>query len=506
MKIRLPSLPNLRGGAVKPAAPTPAPATPGGPAPVTIGGFGDRMRLLSRRLRGAAGWVFLAFAVFLVFVWVSLPTRAIAWRIGQQARKAGYIVDIEDISLRPWGTATLYNVQWIYAPSHAGQVPQRTEFKEVEIDVAVFKYLFFGDIEVTVDTAIDEAPIHAEYARSEAESSIKVSITELPLYDVPKLQQALGAPLRGLFAFNVDLTMPENLFAKAQGSISVECSSCTIGDGDSLLYIPGSSGLTAKGMTIPEIDLGTLQGKLVVAEGKATAEEFGTKSDDIEVVVSGDIGLQDPFSKTEFNLVMKLLVTPSLQEKSETLRFAVQTAGPSSKLDAPELGWLGFKLKGNVKNPRFLGIKAKTQEEKMKERREQAAAREAAKKARANRGKKDPPKESKADTPTPITDGKAEPPTLGLQPGTPETDADVVRPVDTTQPSSVPSSVPPSVVPSSVPIEVTRPAEEETKPVEEVKPAEGGDGQGQGADQPSAEPSREPDPAPTQPTGGEQPS
>lgn len=509
MKIRLPNLPTLRRSGAAPATPTPTIPGAAAPAPVVIGGFGDRMRLLSRRLRGAAGWVFLALAVFIVFVWISLPTRAIAWRISQQAKKAGYIVDIEDISIRPWGTATLYGVNWIYAPSQPGQIPQRTVFDVVDVDVAVFKYLVFGDIEVTLDTAIDEAPIHAEYARSDSESSLKISITELPLYDVPKLQQSLGAPLKGLFAFNVDLTIPENHFAKAEGTISLECASCTIGDGESLLFVPGSSGITAKGLTIPEIDLGTLQGKLVVKEGKATAETFGTKSDDIEVVVSGDMSLSDPFSKSEFNLVMKLLVTPALQEKSETLRFAVQTAGPSSKMDAPELGWLGFKLKGNVGRPRFMGIKSKTQEEKMKEKREQNAAREAAKKARANRGKKDPAKEAKAETPPSVTSDKpaearTEQPALGLQPGTPETESEVIKPVETAPP---PSSVPPSVLPT---VEPTKPVEEETKPAEEVKPAEGGDGQGQGqGDQPAAPDATQPregEAAPVQPTGGEQPA
>ena len=503
MKIRLPNLPSMRRSAATPAA-APTPAGPGAPAPVAIGGVGDRLRLMSRRLRGAAGWFFLALAVFLVFVWISLPTRAIAWRIGQQAKKAGYIVDIENLSIRPWGTATLYNVKWIYAPSHPGQVPQQTTFEVVDVDVAVFKYLLFGDIEVTLDTAIEEAPIHAEYARNETESSLKISITELPLYDVPKLQQALGAPLKGLFAFNVDLKIPENHFTKAEGEISLECASCTIGDGQELLFIPGSSGLTAKGMTIPEIDLGTLQGKLVVKEGKATAETFGTKSNDIEVVVSGDVALADPFSKSEFNLVMKLLVTPALQEKSETLRFAVQTAGPSSKLDGPEQGWLGFKLKGNVGRPRFMGIKSKTQEERLKEKREQAAAREAAKKARASKGKT-PPKESKAEaTPPAITaDKPTEQPALGLQPGTPETEADIVKqPVETAPP---PSSVPPSALPSTA--EPSKPVEEEVKPVEEVKPAEGGDGQGQGqGDQAAPDPTqqREGEAAPVQPTGGEQ--
>jgi hypothetical protein len=117
--------------------------------------------------------------------------------------------------------------------------------------------LLWGSYDVELDTAIDEATIHAAYTRSDSESTVKIDVDALALYDVPKLQQAVNAPLVGLFALHVDMTMPENQFAKATGSISIECSGCKIGDGETLLFLPGASGLMAKGMTLPEIDLGT---------------------------------------------------------------------------------------------------------------------------------------------------------------------------------------------------------------------------------------------------------
>ncbi|MBZ5708956.1 type II secretion system protein GspN [Nannocystis pusilla] len=484
MKIRLPSLASLRrgGDATLPSAPPPsgtlvAPATP-------IGGFGDRLRLLSRRLRSSAGWVFLAVFVFFTFIWISLPTRALAWRIGQQARNAGYLIDIEDMSVRPWGSATLYNVTWTYAPSHPGQIPHQMVLDSVDVDFSVLKYMLLGNVDVEVDTLLDEAPIHAEYARSDSESSIKIDITELPLGSVPKMQQALGAPLRGLFALHVDMTMPENLFEKAEGSISLECASCTIGDGEELLFIPGSSGITAKGITIPEIDLGTLIGKLKVAEGRVTVEDFKTKSADIELEVTGDMPLKDPFSRSEFAFQMKLLVTQALQDKSETLRFAVQTAGPSSKMDPPDDGWLGFKLRGTVGKPRFMGIKSKTAEERMLERRQKNAERDAARKARSKaRSTK------KSESPEDALERNQGPQVGGDTGGSdrdnkmPEIDARPSDPPEPSEPSEpsepppTPSTLPPPPEPEPQPQPEERPAE--PPPVEEPPP-EGGQGQGQG--------------------------
>lgn len=391
MKIKIPSFPKLR------REPDPIPSTSasgmrvGQPAPaeaVVIGGFGDRLRLVNRRVRGAAGYVILFIAVFFVFVWVSLPTRAIAWRVGQAAREAGYIVDIEDMSVSPFGGVTLYNVRWTFQPSHAGQIPRTLELPEVDVDVGVLG-LLFGSYDVVLDTKIEEATVHAEYARSDDESSVKISITDLPLYDVPKLQQSLNAPLAGLFALEVDLTMPENKFAKAQGEISLACASCTIGDGETPLFMPGSSGLMAKGVTLPAIDLGSLGGKLVVADGKATAEKFETTSDDLTVKITGGMKMADPFTKSELEFDLKLLVTPVLQDKSEPLKLMVQTAGPSSKLDGADEGWLGFKLRGSPGRPKFTGLKAKSREERLREQRQKQLERD------AKRKKKTPKKDAK---------------------------------------------------------------------------------------------------------------
>ncbi len=516
MKIQLPTLrkPAAAPAPGKPIPPAPSAAPPPPAAPITggqpavgPGGIGDRMRLISRKLRGATGWIFLFLGVFITFAWLSLPTRGIAWRIGQEARKAGFLVDVEDVSVWPWGRATLHNVKWTYAPSHPGQVPHQLELESIRVDFSVVKFLIFRDIDVTIDTEIDEAPIHAEYTRSKSESTIKVDISELPLMDVPKLQQALGVPLRGTFAFSVDLTVPQNLFAKAEGSISIECAACSLGDNESLLFIPGSSGITSKGMTIPEIDLGTLKGELKVKEGKAVAEEFGTKSADVEVLIWGDINLKDPFSKTELGLSLKLLVTKALQEKSETLRFAVQTAGPSSKMDGADEGWLGFKIRGTVGRPRFMGIKAKTAEERMLEKRQKNAEREA--KRSRERAKKEAGKsareEAEAQVETKVGDTKVEIKPIDLA-GSGVPDADTARAVDlapstaTPPPSSIPPPPPP--VEEEAKPEEAKPEEakpEEAKPEErpeEAKPAEGGEGQGQGqegGDAPAA-PAEEPPP------------
>jgi type II secretion system protein N len=485
-------LPEFRFGRAA-ASPGPTPTGTLTSEPVAMGGAGDRMRLLSRRLRGAAGYVALFIAVFFVFVWISLPTRAIAWRIGQAARDAGYIIEIEDMSISPFGGITLYNVNWTFQPSHSGQIPSNLLLPEVDVDVSVIK-LLWGSYDVELETSIDGDTITAAYTRSETESSVQIHVSELLLTNVPKLQQSVNAPLYGTFGLDVDLTMPDNKFAQAVGSISLECTGCKIGDDETLLFVPGAAGILAKGMTLPEIDLGTLVGKLTVAEGKATVDKFETSSDDIVLKVTGALNLADPFSKSEYGFDIKLLLTPALQERSEALKLIYQTASPSTKMDPPEQDWLGFKLRGTAGKPKFTGIKAKSKEERDRERRQ--AKLEADAKRKAAKAKRE--REKKNAAPEDPTGGFVPPPMDSADP-LPEAPPEDTKPVepppptDAAQPIEMPGreAENPAPPPEEPRQPEERPAEEpkpEERPAENVEAGGQDGGQGEGGQaQPPAE-------------------
>ena len=310
---------------------------------------------LRRNLRRIFGWVAVGLAFFVVFAWLSLPTRALAWRLSHEAKSRGYIVDIEDISISPFGGITLENVQWTFAPSRPDQVPSKFVVEEVDIDVSILA-LMMGDIDVSLEAPLDEGLITAHYSKGSDESAFGLEISELPLYAVPKAAQALNAPLRGILHVKVELTMPEHEFAQANGIIELTCASCTIGDGVEKLYVPGSAALKS-GVVVPEIDMGTLSGRMTVEDGVATTDgPIETKSDDVWIELSGQLNFKDPFAKSRFAMVLKFNLSKQLQDESEPMRFMIQTANPKTKLDPPEEG-LGFKLEGPVSAPRFIGIK-----------------------------------------------------------------------------------------------------------------------------------------------------
>jgi type II secretion system protein N len=331
------------------------------------GGGGSGGLRLRRNLRKIVAWGGIGMLFFMLFAWLSLPTRALAWRLSHEAKAHGYIVDIEDISISPLGGITLENVRWTFAPSRPDQVPTKFVIEEVEIDISVLS-LLVGNIDVSLEAQLAEGLVTGHYARGSDESSFGLEIADLPLYGVPKAAQSLNAPLKGIVALKVDLTMPEHQFSQARGVIELSCSSCTIGDGMEKLYVPGSAALKS-GIVVPEIDMGTLSGRMTVEDGVATTDgPIETKSDDVWIELAGSLTFKDPFAKSRFEMVLKFNLSEKLQAESEPMRFAIQTANPKTKLDPPEQG-LGFKLEGPVSAPRFIGIKTVSRRESRAEKR-----------------------------------------------------------------------------------------------------------------------------------------
>jgi type II secretion system protein N len=356
------------------------PAPPGAAPPPPQGARAFAFSLASwrRNFWRRAGISTLLGLLFSTFFWVSLPRRALAWRIAHEARSVGFLVDVDDVWVSPFGAVVLRDVTWNFAPTHPEQVPVPFVVDTLRLDVSMWRWMLLGELRLDVDGVLDEGHLKATYARSASETRIALDLEELPLYGVPKLQQSVGAPVRGEFSMHVDLTVPENAWSKATGSIEFDCTACRIGDGQTKLYVAKSGTMLEQGVTVPEIELGTLVARFDVSDGVAVAEEFVAESDDITLKLSGRIEMRDPLRMTNLNLALKLLFKDALQSQNENIRLLVATASKSAKLTGREEGWLGFKVTGILAAPQFRGFNAKTREDKLREAEERRAQRERA--------------------------------------------------------------------------------------------------------------------------------
>ena len=376
-KIKLPSLSTSRGQVPR------------------VGG-GDTWR----RIRRGLGWSFGLGLAFLVFAWINLPTRAIAWRISQEAKKAGVFVDVDDVWVSPLGSVTLYDVTWHFPPTRLDERPVPFVIEELTADVSLLSYLI-GTVRLDLDGTMDEGHLSGTFVQGRSETRVQLQLEELPLYAVPKLQQTLNAPLRGDIGVDVDLTAPDNEWSKATGAMTMTCSGCRIGDGETKLYVPKAQGMMASGVTVPELELGELEGTFDVVDGVATTSDFVSKSENVEIRVSGQIQFKDPFKNTRLDVTLKVFFGEELQESNENIRLMVATAGKSTQLDGDEKGGLGFRLRGSVGKPRMKGIKSKTKAEKLQAARNRAKTRKARRPAPKQAPKPAPKPAAAAPAPAP---------------------------------------------------------------------------------------------------------
>ena len=350
---------------------------------VPEGGAATRLRKLRRNLKSILLWGTAGIFFFLLFAWLSLPTRAIAWRISHEAKVRGFIVDIEDVSISPFGGMSLEGVTWTFEPSRPGEIPSKCYVEEVDVDISLLP-LLWGTIDVDIEAELEEGTLEANFTQSSSETAVMVEVAELPLYAIPKARQALNAPITGLFALKVDIKAPDHKWSDAEGEITINCSACAVGDGEEKLYVPGATSLK-NGLVIPPVEIGNLGGKFKVEKGIAETEvPIENDSEDVWVFIEGKMNLKDPFAKSRFEMVLKFNISQKLQDENEPMRFMIQTAKETSKLNAPEKG-LGFRLEGPVGKPRFYGINTKSRRELRASKRAQQRARDQKRRARSSR-------------------------------------------------------------------------------------------------------------------------
>src|SRR4029079_15415851 len=84
-----------------------------------------------------------------------------------------------------------------------------------------------------------------------------------------------------------------------------------------------------------------------------------------------------------------------LRKRSDQVDLLVLTANPKVVMDPPDEGWMGVVLEGNLKNRRFRGIKSKSRQEALREKRE--ASRAAAKQRAEQRAQQRAAQKAKQD-------------------------------------------------------------------------------------------------------------
>jgi type II secretion system protein N len=287
-------------------------------------------------------WVVASTGVLFLAIWLSLPKAAIAWRIEREAKRAGYSVSIGSIDfISPFGSVTMSNVSWL-PPGSAKVAAVPIIFERLKIGTAPWALYKRQEVDAELEAALPQGTIRATFVRDVKAVQTRGRIENFPLEQIPYLRQAIVAPVEGAATVNFDLVLPEQRLELASGAIDIACRACAVGDGVTPLLIPGSKGMLATGVTMPQVLLGDLDARIVLDNGLATVESFVWRGDGIEIAMGGTYRLRDSLKASRPDLIIKLKIDPELKAKNDALALLVGSGGESTKMEPPEQDWLGF--------------------------------------------------------------------------------------------------------------------------------------------------------------------
>ena len=265
------------------------------------------------------GYPLLAIVTLLLTITYSFPYSRVESQIAA-ALAPDYEVSIASIgpTLVPGGV--VIDTMMIESRPDDGEDPAVLVVDRLKARVG-FLRLLTGAVKADVDVRIGDGRLRgsARYGRSGLDARLRTS--DLPLERLP-MKSAVGLPMTGGLEVDVSLTLPEMRFSAARGSLSLSCERCTIGDGETQIRPraqPGRAGrgnlFAQGGLTVPQINLGTMRGEIEIRDGHGRIEELSAVSPDGELYVTGELEFADPVMQSRLPGCIRFRLSEEFAER-----------------------------------------------------------------------------------------------------------------------------------------------------------------------------------------------
>ena len=186
------------------------------------------------------------------------------------------------------------------------------------------------------------------------DTKARIELAKLVLTGVPAISQGFGGlPVEGVVNGKLDVSVPKNLLANANGNIDVDIEDVAVGDGKAKLTVPNDPFLAA-GVTFPRVKIGKLAGQIVIEKGRARFEGVRVHSDDVDATLDGYVELHDPIGASQMHGYLKFRPSEALVRREPTVELMNNAlAGTAKRPD----GYLGLQLTGSLSAVFFLPSK-----------------------------------------------------------------------------------------------------------------------------------------------------
>lgn len=274
---------------------------------------------MSPRVRQILKWAgYVAFYLFalLVFGYLTFPYNRLGDRIVQEfnSKQTGpkpMRLKLGDMSSYWFGGVEAENIT-LTSPPEPDETGKPGKPKVLKIDSAhasiSFLRLLFGTVRVSFGADAFGGELSGVTSASDEGRNLEVELEDLDLGQAPLFADIVGLPLAGKLSGTIDLLMPEEKLAKADGKISLKVADLSAGDGKAKIRDT---------IALPRLEAGELSLEAEAKTGNLKITNFSANGPDLKLESDGTLRLRDPYDTSLLNLNISFKFQDRYTNKSD---------------------------------------------------------------------------------------------------------------------------------------------------------------------------------------------
>jgi type II secretion system protein N len=292
------------------------------------------------------------FVCFMLFAYWSFPYDRVKDYLIQEVERpmgpgerrvpSGVQLTIDELSPSFVTGVDLEGVTYTQLPEGPDEDPTEIVIEEASARISLLS-LLTGGLGLSYDLTIGGGTVEGDFEQDDTSQHVVAELVDVDLANLGFVRNMVGLPITGKLDGTIDVTVSEEA-AETSGNVALTIEELSIGDGEAKFPIGGMS----EGLTIEQIDAGTLTLEVKVEEGVAEIEEFSSNGPDLELSASGNMRLAQPLARSRLELLLRVHFTDAYQSKSEhTSRlFTALELAPQVRPARTTDGALQYRLSG----------------------------------------------------------------------------------------------------------------------------------------------------------------
>lgn len=266
--------------------------------------------------------------------------------IVQEAERGGSL-QLEITSLEPdWVTGVeAEGVRVATVSDDADGPPPELLIRRANARIGLLS-LLGGDTDIDYALELDGGgTLEGNYAKSEESLHIEADIQRVDLRRVGLIRDAIGLPMTGRLEGNIDLTVGAEA-AATEGSADLTIRNLSVADGETALQIDG---LGSSGLTLEQMNLGTLRLRAEVERGAARIQELHADGEHAEIWGTGSVRLVQPLQLSSVDMLFRINFEDAYKTSSPRMEglFALLEVNPQIRPARTPNGAFQWRIQGS---------------------------------------------------------------------------------------------------------------------------------------------------------------